>query len=73
MSDAAGLGAAICAAVGSGVHPDWDTAVKAMVTTADVFTPSPAAETYASIAQDHARITGYTDPLFASLNQNLRP
>lgn len=31
MSDAAGLGAAICAAVGSGIHPDWDSAVDAMV------------------------------------------
>ncbi|MFD4643424.1 FGGY-family carbohydrate kinase [Lentzea sp. NPDC058436] len=71
MSDAAGLGAAICAAVGSGVHPDWDSAVKAMVTTADVFTPSPAAEVYARLAGDHARVTDFTDPLFASLN--LRP
>ncbi|SDI92628.1 Sugar (pentulose or hexulose) kinase [Lentzea albidocapillata subsp. violacea] len=68
MSDAAGLGAAICAAVGSGVHPDWDSAVKAMVTTADVFTPSAAAPVYAKLAQDHARITDHTDPLFASLN-----
>lgn len=68
MSDAAGLGAAICAAVGSGVHPDWDSAVKAMVTTADVFTPSPAASVYSEIARNHARITEHTDPLFASLN-----
>ncbi|MGI5507290.1 FGGY-family carbohydrate kinase [Lentzea sp. CA-135723] len=68
MSDAAGLGAAICAAVGSGVHPDWDSAVKAMVTTADVFTPSAAAGTYARIAADHARVTEHTDPLFASLH-----
>ncbi|MFD4669025.1 FGGY-family carbohydrate kinase [Lentzea sp. NPDC058450] len=68
MSDAAGLGAAICAAVGSGVHPDWDSAVKAMVTTADVFTPSAASGTYARIAADHARVTEHTDPLFASLH-----
>ncbi|GHH29759.1 FGGY-family carbohydrate kinase [Lentzea cavernae] len=73
MSDAAGLGAAICAAVGSGVHPDWDSAVKAMVTTADVFTPSPASGTYASIAQDHARITAFTDPLFVSLHRTPGP
>jgi sugar (pentulose or hexulose) kinase len=65
MSDAAGLGAAICAAVGSGVHPDWDTAVKAMVTTADVFTPDPAGvEAYAAIEPGYARITEFTDPLF---------
>ncbi|MFD9698814.1 FGGY-family carbohydrate kinase [Lentzea sp. NPDC059081] len=73
MSDAAGLGAAICAAVGGGVHPDWDTAVKAMVTTADVVTPSPAAQAYAVLSREHARITEFTDPLFVSLQRNLRP
>ena len=30
MSNAAGLGAAICAAVGSGLQPDWDTAITEM-------------------------------------------
>ncbi|ANZ40054.1 sugar kinase [Lentzea guizhouensis] len=69
MSDAAGLGAAICAAVGSGVHPDWDTAVKEMVTTADVFTPDPAGvSAYAALLPAYAEITSFTDPLFASLN-----
>lgn len=29
--DAAGIGAAVCAAVGAGVHPSWDAAVAAMV------------------------------------------
>jgi sugar (pentulose or hexulose) kinase len=67
MSDAAGLGAAICAAVGSGVHPDWDTAVKAMVHTAHVFEPNPqATRAYAAIGPQHARITAFTDPLFAA-------
>lgn len=68
MADAAGLGAAICAAVGSGVHPDWDSAVEAMVTTADVFTPDPhRTGTYAAIEAGYARITAHTDPLFAAL------
>lgn len=71
MSDAAGLGAAICAAVGSGVHPDWDTAVKAMVHTADVFEPNPqATRAYAAIGPQHARITEFTDPLFAAVTRS---
>jgi len=66
MSDAAGLGAAICAAVGSGVHPNWDTATTQMVTPGTTFTPRPQHVTaYRDIARDYARITEYTDPLFA--------
>ncbi len=41
MDDAAGLGAAICAAVGAGIHPGWDEAVAAMVTTGVRFEPDP--------------------------------
>jgi sugar (pentulose or hexulose) kinase len=41
VPDAAGLGAAICAAVGAGVYPDFDTAVARMVRVAKVFTPIP--------------------------------
>ena len=68
MSDAAGLGAAICAAVGSGVHPDWDTAVDAMATTSDLVTPTAdGVRAYAAIAPGYARITEFTDPLFAAL------
>ena len=62
------MGAAICAAVGSGVHPDWDTAVRAMATTADLVTPTAeGVDAYAVIAPRYARITDFTDPLFARL------
>lgn len=42
MQDAAGLGAAICAGVGSGIHSGWDTAVESMVSTGLAFAPDPA-------------------------------
>jgi sugar (pentulose or hexulose) kinase len=35
IDDAAGLGAAVCAAVGAGVHPDWESAIAAMVRLGD--------------------------------------
>jgi sugar (pentulose or hexulose) kinase len=41
VPDAAGLGAAICAAVGAGVYPDFETAVARMVRVAKVFKPIP--------------------------------
>ncbi|NMB90219.1 MAG: carbohydrate kinase, partial [Chloroflexi bacterium] len=39
LYEASGLGAAIDAAVGIGLHPDFETAVKEMTRTADVFEP----------------------------------
>jgi xylulokinase len=67
MPDAAGLGAAICAAVGAGVHPDWDAAVAAMVTAGQVFEPDPAGvAAYRRIAAAYARVHELSDPLFAS-------
>jgi sugar (pentulose or hexulose) kinase len=41
--EASGLGAAIVAAVGLGLHPDFATAVRTMTRVARVFTPDPAA------------------------------
>lgn len=38
--EASGLGAAIDAAVGVGLHPDFDTAIKAMTHTGDTFEPN---------------------------------
>jgi sugar (pentulose or hexulose) kinase len=65
VNDAAGLGAAICAAVGAGLHPDWDTAVEAMVTVADTFEPDPdQVAAYGEIHRIYAGLTAYTDPLF---------
>jgi sugar (pentulose or hexulose) kinase len=41
VTETSGLGAAILASVGSGVHPDLATAVKQMTRTGEVFTPNP--------------------------------
>lgn len=68
--DAAGLGAAICAAVGCGLHPDWDTAVAEMVTAGDVFIPDPArVAAYQEIKRIYSRLTEFTDPLFTWMSQ----
>lgn len=65
MPDAAGLGAAICAAVGVGMHPDWDSAVAAMVTHGSEFVPDGATvETYAVVEQTYSRLREFTDPMF---------
>ena len=71
LPDAAGLGAAICAAVGVGVHPDWDTAVDMMVPPGRAFQPDPAnAATYRRIGRSYARLTEFTDPLFTWTSQH---
>jgi len=68
VTDAAGLGAAICAAVGHGIYPDWDQATAAMVTVGDQFAPDPrAARAYQQINQVYAGLTTFTDPLFRSM------
>ncbi len=42
--ETSGLGAAIDAAVGLGLHPDFDSAVRAMTRVGDVFEPAPEAQ-----------------------------
>lgn len=71
MPDAVGLGAAICAAVGAGVHPDWETAMAKMVRPGLVFTPEPSqVAAYRDVQQTYARLTNFTDPLFAWANRS---
>jgi xylulokinase len=73
VSDAAGLGAAICAAVGHGVYPDWDQATAAMVGAGDEFSPDPrAARAYHQINKVYAALTTFTDPLFRSMADGLQ-
>jgi xylulokinase len=68
VTDAAGLGAAICAAVGHGIYPNWDQAAAAMVTAGDQFAPDPrAARAYQQINNVYAGLTTFTDPLFRSM------
>ncbi|HEY6314228.1 MAG TPA: FGGY-family carbohydrate kinase, partial [Streptosporangiaceae bacterium] len=72
VNDAAGLGAAICAAVGHGIYPGWDQAAAAMVSPGQQFTPDPrAARAYQQINQVYATVTSYTDPLFRSMADGL--
>lgn len=68
VPDAAGLGAAICAAVGHGTHPDFESAVREMVRPgAQVVPGKAAAAAYARILESYREITRYTDPLFRRL------
>jgi xylulokinase len=72
VNDAAGLGAAICAAVGHGIYPDWDQATAAMVAVGDEFGPdAPAARAYQKINKVYAALTTFTDPLFRSMADGL--
>jgi xylulokinase len=73
VNDAAGLGAAICAAVGHGLYPDWDQATAAMVSAGDQFAPDArAARAYQQINTVYAALTTFTDPLFRSMADGLR-
>jgi xylulokinase len=73
VNDAAGLGAAICAAVGHGIYPGWDPATAAMVGVGDEFFPDPtAARAYRQINNVYAALTTFTDPLFRSMAEGLR-
>jgi xylulokinase len=72
VNDAAGLGAAICAAVGHGIYPDWDQATAAMVSTGDEFVPdSTAVRAYQAINGVYAALSSYTDPLFRAMADGL--
>jgi len=73
VSDAAGLGAAICAAVGHGIYPDWDQATAAMVSVGDEFAPDArTARAYRKINQVYAALSTFTDPLFRFLADGLQ-
>lgn len=65
VSDAAGLGAAICAAVGYGTYADFSSAVAAMVRPGIPVAPDgEAVKQYAALIPAYAEINRFTDPLF---------
>jgi xylulokinase len=73
VHDAAGLGAAICAAVGHGLYPDWDQATAAMVSAGEQFAPDArAARAYQQINKVYSALTTYTDPLFRLMADGLQ-
>lgn len=70
MPDAAGLGSAICAAVGARVHPDFPAAIASMVHPGREFTPEPAsAQAYLRISAQHRRLTEFTDPMYRHIRE----
>lgn len=70
--EASGLGAAICAAVGTGLHADWDSAVAAMTRPGTVFDPDPRTrETYEHLYRDvYLKMYGRLKPLYARMREN---
>jgi sugar (pentulose or hexulose) kinase len=68
VADAAGLGAAICAAVGHGTHPSFEAAVAAMTHPGDGFEPDPTAHrAYDAVFDVYADVAGATDPVLRRL------
>ena len=68
IDDAAGLGAAICAAVGVGMHPDFPSAVSAMVRSGAEFQPSvEGAAAYAAVRSRYRAMRSASDPLFQAI------
>jgi sugar (pentulose or hexulose) kinase len=65
VNNAASLGSAICAAVGSGFYPDFDAAIRTMVGTRDEFVPDAHEQhVYSRLAPTYLSIAEHTDPLF---------
>lgn len=65
VNDAAGLGAALCAAVGTGLHPTFDAARDAMVRPGAVFTPDADSHAlYTRIGEVYRQIQRHTDPVY---------
>lgn len=68
MSDAAGLGAAICAAVGSHLHPTFEAAMAAMIRRGPTFQPHPEnRRRYEDVLAVYAALPELTDPMFRRL------
>jgi len=74
VPDAAGTGAAICAAVATGLHPSWVAAVEAMVSTHPPVLPDPGrVRAYDDVYAAHASLHDHTDPMFQALAQGRNP
>lgn len=68
VADAAGIGAAICAAVGHGVHPGFEAAATAMARPGDSFAPDPQAKRrYEDLRTVYAQVAQHTDGLYQQL------
>ncbi|MGO4593291.1 FGGY-family carbohydrate kinase [Leifsonia sp. 2TAF2] len=67
VDDAAGLGAAVCAAVGSGMHDGWESALAAMVRLGEPLAPSAHADEYRRLRVEHRRVRAGIRALSADL------
>lgn len=65
VDDAAGIGAAICAMVGVGLFPDFDSAVSAMVRWTPARAPGADCATYRALRPWHRGIREWVDKLSA--------
>lgn len=62
---AAARGAAVCAAVATGVHPSFEAAAEAMVVERDRFAPDPStAAVHDALRAVHADVTAHTDDVY---------
>ena len=69
VHDAAGMGAAICAAVGTGIHATWDDAVRAMVAVgARVEVDPGAAAAYAEVRRRYGLVVPRIRRLFSDVD-----
>jgi sugar (pentulose or hexulose) kinase len=71
LYEASGLGAAIDAAVGLKLHPDFDTAIKEMTRMGETFEPNPQAQTiYEEIYRNvYGKMYGRLKPLYEALRR----
>ncbi|CAG0936182.1 xylulokinase [Thermoflexales bacterium] len=71
LYEASGLGAAIDAAVGLKLHPDFDTAIKEMTRLGDTFEPHPQAQAiYEAIYRNvYGKMYGRLKPLYEALRR----
>jgi sugar (pentulose or hexulose) kinase len=69
--EASGLGAAMDAAVGVGIHPDFDAAVKAMTRVKDTFEPNARAQNiYNDLYQDvYLKMYSKLQPLYRDIRR----
>jgi sugar (pentulose or hexulose) kinase len=73
-TDGAGTGSAICAAVGSGIHPDWEAATAAMVHVAETVEPDPEdVADYRRVRKAYRAVTRHLDPMLRDVLDQAGP
>ena len=75
LYEASGLGAAMNAAVGAGIHPDYSTALREMTRLGDTFVPDMAVHhTYRALYQEvYLRMYGHLQPLYKAMQDITMP